>query len=140
MVKNYLLEVSNILITMLQWVEVSISDPKNFVPQRGVEPRPLANQASVITTRLPRITVTFTPPRRKHVLMQFELGDHIGHQMLQWVEVSISDPNNFVPQQGVEPRPFANRASVITTRLPRICTDRCHNNNIFLQILCVCKG
>ena len=56
---------------------------KNSVPQWGVEPWPLTIWASIIITRLPRhlIAVTFTPPRRKHVLMHFELRDHIGHQM-----------------------------------------------------------
>ena len=67
-----------------------ISDsPKKSVPQRGIEPRSPAFRASVLTARPPRqLTVTFTPPRRKHVLMRFELGDHIGHQMSQWVELA----------------------------------------------------
>ena len=44
---------------------MTISDPKNSVPQRGIESQPLTIHVSIITTRLPRtlITVTFTHPK-----------------------------------------------------------------------------
>ena len=58
---------------MQQWVEVTISDPKKFCASARSRTPVSHYPGEHHTTRLPRhwIAVTFTPPRRKHVLMHF---------------------------------------------------------------------
>ena len=62
---------------------ISDFNPKKFCASMGIEPWSLAIWVSVMITRSSRhlIVVTFTPPRRKHVLMRLKLRDHTGHQM-----------------------------------------------------------
>ena len=68
-------QISSILINYCNSGSNKSRNPgKNSVPQLWIKPKCLTIKASVTTTRPPRtlISVTFTPPRRKHVLLDNE--------------------------------------------------------------------